>query len=103
MIGGASLSTLGCWALTIEGRRAAPGELTRFGRITCLASDWCLAGAFLIGLSTLQVEFDFGVPQFRMIEQPVLLALAASIGLVAARIRVGRGGALFAAGFFILV
>ena len=103
MIGGASLSTLGCWALTIEGRRAAGSTLTPVGRAICTASDWCLAGAFLIGLSTLQVEFDFGVPQFRMIEHPVLIALAASIGLVAARIRVGKGGALFAVAFFIAV
>jgi hypothetical protein len=103
MIGGASLSTLGCWALTIEGRRAADATLTPLGRAICTGSDWSLAGAFLIGLSTLQVEFDFGVPQFRMIEHPVLLALAASIGLVAARIRVGRGGALFAVAFFLAV
>jgi hypothetical protein len=103
MIGGASLSTLGCWALTIEGRRAAGSTLTPVGRAICTASDWCLAGAFLIGLSTLQVEFDFGVPQFRQIEHPVLIALAASIGLVAARIRVGKGGALFAVAFFLAV
>ena len=101
MIGGASLSTLGCWALTIEGRRAATGELTREGRIMTRISDLSLAGAFLIGLSTLQVEFDFGVPQFRMIEHPVLIALAAGIGLVAARIRAGKGAALIAAAFFI--
>ena len=102
MIGGASLSTLGCWALTIEGRRATR-SLTPLGRWICTASDWSLAGAFLIGLSTLQVEFDFGVPQFRLVEQPVLIALAAGIGLVAARVRVGRGGALFAVAFFIAV
>jgi hypothetical protein len=60
-----------------------------------------LAGAFLIGLSTLQVEFDFGVPQFRLLEHPVLIATAASIALVTARLRVGRGGALIAVGFFL--
>ena len=32
-----------------------------------------LAGAFLVGLSTLQAEFDFGVPQFRLLFQPVLM------------------------------
>ena len=101
MIGGASLSTLGCWALTIEGRRAATAPITREGELICRVSDLALAGAFLIGLSTLQVEFDFGVPQFRMVEQPVLLALGAGIGLVAARVRIGKGGALFAALFFI--
>jgi hypothetical protein len=103
MIGGASLATLGCWALTIEGRRAATGELTRWGKAICRSADLSLAGAFLIGLSTLQVEFDFGVPQFRQVEQPVLIALAAGIGLVTARIRIGRGGALAAVAFFIVV
>ena len=43
------------------------------------------------------------MPQFRLLEHPVLIALAASIGLVAARIRVGRGGALAAVAFFLLL
>src|SRR5262249_19656696 len=43
----------------------------------------------------------FGVPQFRMLEHVVLLAIAASIGLVAARLINGPGGALIAAAFFI--
>ncbi len=101
MIGGASLATLGCWALQVEGRRAAGDAITPIGRRLTRSSDIALAGAFLIGLSTLQVEFDFGVPQFRQLEHPVLIALAAGIGLVAARIRVGKGGALAAALFFI--
>ncbi len=103
MIGGASLSTLACWALTAEGRRAAGDALTSDGRRWLRLTEWSLAGAFLIGLSTLQVEFDFGVPQFRQIEQPVLIAIAASVALVAARIRLGRGGALFAVAFFAVV
>jgi hypothetical protein len=103
MIGGASLATLGCWALTIEGRRAATGPLTRWGQLICRTADFGLAGAFLIGLSTLQVEFDFGVPQFRAVEQPVLIALGASIALVTARIRLGRGGAIAAVMFFVVV
>ena len=62
-----------------------------------------LAGAFLIGLSTFQGEYDFAVPQFRLVLHPVLVMLAASIALVAARVYVGKGGALAAALFFILV
>jgi hypothetical protein len=38
-------------------------------------------GGFLIGLSTFQAEFDFGVPQFDQIFQPMLIALAAGIAL----------------------
>ena len=29
-----------------------------------------LAGAFLVGLSTVQAEFDFSVPQFRLLSHP---------------------------------
>ena len=38
--------------------------------------DAALVGSFMVGLSTFQAEFDFGVPQFRMVWQPLLLALA---------------------------
>ena len=60
-------------------------------------------GGFLIGLSTFQAEFDFGVPQFDQIFQPILIALAASIALIAARVWIGPGGALGAAVFFLVV
>lgn len=58
-------------------------------------------GAFLLGLSTLQAEFGYGLPQFRQLYQPVLVAIAASIALVAVRIRAGRGGAIGAVLFFL--
>src|SRR3954454_14509949 len=99
LIGGASLSVLGAWALHAEGdeeRRAAGRPLRRWGRFR----EITLAGAFLVALSTFQAEFDFGVPQFALALQPTLIMLAAGIGLVAARIRIGPGGALAAwAGF----
>jgi hypothetical protein len=60
-----------------------------------------LPGAFLLGLSTFQAEFDFGVPQFRLVFQPMLVMLAAGVALVAARIWLGRGAALGAALFFL--
>jgi hypothetical protein len=64
------------------------------------SSEVLAAGGFLIGLSTLQGEFDYGVPQFQLVYQPVLIAFAAGLGLVAARLRVGRGAALGAAVFY---
>jgi hypothetical protein len=108
MIGGASLATLATWILQEEGRRrrpAARAAAARSGGIVGLLirrSDVAAAGAFLLGLSTLQGEFDFGVPQFRSVYHPVLIMLAASIGLVTARLRAGRGGALGAALFFVV-
>jgi hypothetical protein len=102
MVGGASLATLAMWTLTVEGRRAtkhgpASSRIARLVEQRDIASG----GALLIGLSTLQGEFDFGVPQFRQLYHPVLIALAAAVALVAVRIRAGRGAALGAALFFI--
>ena len=102
LIGGASLSLLGAWALHAEGdeeRRAAGRPLpswTRFREIV-------LAGAFLVALSTFQAEFDFGVPQFALGLQPMLIMLAAGIGLVTARIRFGPGGAVAALAVYIAI
>ena len=58
-------------------------------------------GGLLVGLSTFQAEFDFGVPQYRLVFQPMLIALAAGAALVAARLWIGRGGAIGAALFFL--
>jgi hypothetical protein len=60
-------------------------------------------GGLLIGLSTFQAEFDFGVPQFHMVFHPVLIAVAAGVALVAARIWIGPGAAIGAAVFFLVV
>lgn len=109
MIGGASLATIAAWILREEGTRRAPdlhrNALDRPGIGGRLAryADVAVGGAVLIGLSTLQGEFDFGVPQFRAVYHPLLIMLAAGIALVAARIRCGRGGALAAAVVFIAV
>jgi hypothetical protein len=78
------------------GREREPGS-SRFARAVAAT------GGLMLGLSTFQAEFDFGVPQFRMVFEPIMLMLAAGIGLVAVRIYVGRGAALGAAGFFILM
>ena len=43
------------------------------------------------------------MPQFQLAFHPILIALAASVGLVAARLRLGRGGALAATGAYLLV
>jgi hypothetical protein len=115
LFGGAALSVLGALVLLTEGirareteraaaaREAGAVEPASQGAVLRRAIQISLAGAFLIGLSTFQGEYDFAVPQFRLILHPVLLMLAASIALVAARVYVGRGGALAAALFFIVV
>src|SRR5205823_9885916 len=101
LIGGASFSLIGAWILHVEGERGR--RLTARLRTRARAREAFLAGSFLIGLSTFQAEFDYAVPQFRLVCQPILLMLAAGIGLVVARVRLGRGGALAAVVVFVAV
>jgi hypothetical protein len=104
LIGGASLTLVGQAVLLVEGMRARPDEgRVRRQRLLVNARRIGIMGGFLIGLSTFQAEFDFGVPQFQMVFQPILLALAAGTGLVCARLWIGPGGALGAAAFFIVL
>jgi hypothetical protein len=107
LIGGAGMTLIGQAVLLQEGMRARP---RRAGRRTlgvlarsAILRQVALMGGLLIGLSTFQAEFDFGVPQFRAVLQPALIALAAGVALVAARVWIGRGGALGAAVFFLVV
>ncbi|HEX2051298.1 MAG TPA: hypothetical protein VHJ34_11810 [Actinomycetota bacterium] len=96
MVGGAALSTLALWILVVEGLRAAAPRDGRVAR----AAETLVAGAFLIGLSALQAEFDYSVPQFRLLYHPVLVAGSAALALVAARVRLGPRGALGAVATF---
>jgi hypothetical protein len=103
LIGGASLATLAAAMLVAEGARAATKSGREPNKSAPVLRRALLAGAFLVGLSTVQAEFDFSVPQFRLLYHPVLLMLAASIALVTARIWIGRGGALMAVFGFLLI
>src|SRR5256885_10024137 len=102
LIGGASLSVLGAWALHSEGdeeRKAAGRPLPGWARVR----EIVIAGSFMVALSTFQSEFDFGVPQFALALQPTLIMLAAGIGLVTARIRIGPGGAVAALAVYVAI
>ncbi|MCV7366200.1 hypothetical protein [Mycolicibacterium duvalii] len=96
MIGGAGFSTLAAAFLEYEGRRAAGPDAPRDGLGLKFVLYLAFAGV-LIGASVYQIEFDFGVPQFRQVFQPMLIAAAAALALVMARIFLGRGAAIIAA------
>src|SRR4051794_31510509 len=97
LIGGAAMTLVGLAVLFVEAQRAGGREMPWAAFMRRVS----LPGALLLGLSTFQGEFDFGVPQFRMVFHPMLIALAASVSLVAARVWLGRGSALGAALFFL--
>jgi hypothetical protein len=109
LIGGAAMTLVGQAVLLVEGDRArrlaaaAPRRRRDSGALAVRLRRVGLMGGLLIGLSTFQGEFDFGVPQFRLALEPALLAIAASVALVCARLWVGRGGALAASAMFIAV
>jgi hypothetical protein len=105
LIGGAAMTLVGIAVLSVEGLRAnrAAGKPDRVKTWVRGALAVALTGGFMLGLSTFQAEFDFGVPQFRFIFQPILIMLAAGVGLVTARIWGGRGAALGAVAFFLAI
>src|ERR1700738_3854935 len=100
MIGGAGFSLFAVLMLEYEGDRSlsdASAETSDGWFIRFLRYLSC--GGVLIGMSVYQIEFDFGVPQFRLVFQPMLIAAAATIGTVIARMTMGRGAAILAALF----
>jgi hypothetical protein len=101
LIGGASFSLIGQWILLVEAQEAKGDE--RGGSFVARWRELILAGSLLVGLSTFQAEFDFGVPQFRLVCQPLLIMLAAGIALVAMRVRLGRGGAIIGLVSFLVI
>lgn len=105
LIGGAGMTLVGIAVLQVEAVRA----MKRNGQIATerwwvkhLRDVW-LPGGLLIALSTFQLEFDLGIPQFQLIFHPMLLMLASGVVLVLARVWLGAGRALGAVVFFVVV
>ena len=116
LVGQALLLTEGLWARSqlpggsLESPRRASQPHTPAGEAEEVGADVLakarrigICGGLLIGVSIYQAEFDFGVPQFRMVFEPAMLALASGFALTTARMWIGRGGALYAALFFLVV
>lgn len=115
MLGGAALTLVAVLVLFGEARlaqkaaRAAGGaggdgvvetrSAVRLRRARLVGA----CGGMLAGLSIFQGEFDYGVPQFNMLFHPLLIAFAGSLALVLARTLIGRGGALAAVAFFLVL
>ncbi|HWW09975.1 MAG TPA: hypothetical protein VNY76_06985 [Candidatus Acidoferrales bacterium] len=95
MIGGASLTPLALALLLWE----APGSVSRARR----GLQTVILGTVLIGLSTFQLEFDMGVPQWQALYHPLLIALAAGFALTAGRALLGPWGAVRVALAFLVM
>ncbi|NUS91638.1 MAG: hypothetical protein HOQ36_04385, partial [Nocardia sp.] len=98
LIGGAGFSLVGVLLLEFEGMRNRPRPDEPDTRRMWLLRAFAFGG-LLIGLSVFQVEYDFGVEQFRLVMQPMLIVAAATIALVAARATLGAGSTLIVVGF----
>ncbi|HZV74325.1 MAG TPA: hypothetical protein VFF79_11470 [Conexibacter sp.] len=112
MLGGAALTLVAVLVLFAEARLA---QRTQRGAGASVRAESPTAarlrgarmigacGGMLAGLSIFQGEFDYGVPQFNQLFHPLLIAFAASLALVLARTLIGRGGALAAVAFFLVL
>jgi hypothetical protein len=105
LITGAGLSIIGLLVLEQEGHGGLSTDDgdRKVGRTTRFIRQASAMGGLLLGLSVYQGEYDFDVPQFRLVLEPLMIAGAAGLALVAARLFIGRGGALAAAAFFLVI
>ncbi len=84
MIVGASVSPLASW-LALGEAGVRPGEKRWFTGIHV-----AMGALVVLGLSSVQGEFAFGVPQFQQLYHPVLFALAAGFAITAVTLVVQR-------------
>jgi hypothetical protein len=105
LITGAGTSIIGLLILEQEGHGGLSSDdgARKVGGLVRFVRQASAMGGLLLGMSVFQGEFDFDVPQFRLVFAPFLIAFAAGIALVAARLFIGRGGALATAAFFLVV
>ncbi|WBP92941.1 hypothetical protein O6072_25000 [Mycolicibacterium neoaurum] len=101
LIGGAGLSLVAVLLLEHEGRLASGTAADDSSLPTVLR--YFAFGGLVIGMSVFPVEYDFGIEQFRLVLHPMLVAAAAALALIAARITMGRGAAIAAVLFALLI
>jgi hypothetical protein len=101
MINGAILSVPVLAVLSLESRRArshargfSPAAAARAITPAETVVRTLLPAALLFAIAFWATEFDWGVPQFRVVWHPLLLALAGGLALTTGRVVLGRFGAL---------
>ncbi len=97
LLAGGALSSVAIWLMLVEARPAAqPTKLGRAVHVVACAS-------ILVGISTVQGEFDFGVPLAATLVLPVLLIASAAVVLMLSRLALGPGGAVKVAATFVVL
>ena len=103
MINGAIFSLPALLVLALESRLASGGSLADPPRLLVEKLLGAAGpGALLFAIAFWATEFDWGIPQYRLVWQPLLLALAAALALTAGRLWLGRGGALQVVVFYLV-
>jgi hypothetical protein len=92
-----SLGTIALWLMLAEARPYA--EPTLLGKSIHVLT----AGTILVRMSTLQGEFDYGVPQFQVLYLPILIMIAAGFTLMAVRRALGPWGAVKVVGVYLVL
>lgn len=96
MIACAVLGVVAALVLLVEGARVAGRDLLHRGGVVMRPLPVAFGAVVLLGWAVLLGEFDWGVPQYRMVWHPMILAFASAQALVIARVWGGRGAALAA-------
>jgi hypothetical protein len=100
---GGILTVIGMLVLLKEGAIARGREPGAVGRGWRRVQRVALLGGLLCGLELFLAEYDWGVPLYRQVWQPLLLAAFAGLIFTAARSWAGPGAALGAWGVFLVV
>jgi hypothetical protein len=96
MIACAIIGVIGALLLLVEGARTAGRDLQHPRGVVLRPLPVAFGTVTLAGWVVLLAEYDLGVPQYRMVWHPLILAFAATQALVLARLWGGRGAALAA-------
>ena len=89
--------------LALESRRARTRPVVPRADRRPPSSRTLLPAALLFAIAFWATEFDWGVPQYRVVWHPLLLALAGGIALTCGRVILGRGGALRVVGVYLVL
>jgi hypothetical protein len=108
MLTGAGLCLIGASVLLVEGGLATDRvrgnrDLSSREKFIRTSRRAMSAGGLLVALCIYMGEFDYGIAQFQLVFHPLMVMFAAGVALTYARSTTGKGGAIYAVLFYLLV